>query len=344
MLSIDTTSSDDDTGAREQTATKIVNAIKDCMDMNNLTAEMLLARFFDSLVLSTYSQDVLGRSGKGSAATLAARIAKEWSKDDFQVSGSSKRKRGDENDVNGGGKAHKNSQPEDEGENIEEDDWKRPLFYWKGRLFHDKSKNAIQWSGSWISGLAEDGLPDEEQYEETKEDNAFKLVTVGKLKSSISQEDAQTESGFSSEPKTDSLLQSYVGQCGNFKGKYLLDQGDGLGPRNFRDLSHHFVFDSRIQSSNIVHGGKLIIVVGWGSTEFGNFVSAGYVHVRHANNLDFEELVFARRYIADDDSRQEVIRKGESKSLLEAFEDQDISTFWTNMLPWKSPGLRQKSN
>ena len=83
MLSVDMS------GASSSSVPKIADAFVRCMAMNRLTAEMLLAQFFDASVLSVYSKSVLEKSGKGSAATLAARIAREWSKPDFCASNAS---------------------------------------------------------------------------------------------------------------------------------------------------------------------------------------------------------------------------------------------------------------
>ena len=85
MLSVDVSkdssnSKNDDDDTKE----KIKEALKDCMSVNNLSAETLLARFFDVSVLRTYSETRLGKSGKGNEATLAARIAKAWSDPKFE--------------------------------------------------------------------------------------------------------------------------------------------------------------------------------------------------------------------------------------------------------------------
>ena len=53
------------------------------MGVNSLSDEMLLARFFDASLLGTYCRERLGKSDKGGAATLAARIARAWSHEDF---------------------------------------------------------------------------------------------------------------------------------------------------------------------------------------------------------------------------------------------------------------------
>ncbi len=341
MLSVDIEGDDGrDMMEESESMNKIMKAIIDCMNMNNLTAEMLLARFFDTSVLSAYSINIIGKSGKGSSATLAARIAKEWSKDEFQPSGSSKRKRGDNSNQDVEGKLRKTSNAKEitsstKDEVADLDDWKRPLFYWKGRLLHDKPKNVLQWNGSWVSGLAEDGLPENKEYEETKQNNAFTLKSVGKLKAAASKLDTQKESSTTCHDALTRSLQPLIGRSGRFKGEYLLDQGDGLGSRDFRDLSHHFVFDSKVRSSTFLDGAKHIVVVGWGSTEFGNFVSAGYIHRNPIEGSESYEMVLARRYIADDDSRQEVVRKGKAEILFKEFEDEDGSSFWTQMLPWK---------
>lgn len=52
------------------------------MAVNSLSPEQMLARFFDTGMLGEYCMR-LGKSDKGAVATLAARIAKEWSRPDF---------------------------------------------------------------------------------------------------------------------------------------------------------------------------------------------------------------------------------------------------------------------
>ena len=71
----------EDTSEAQQ---QLKSALTDCMAMNCLSAEALLARFFDASVLRKYCEDRLGVSGKGNEATLAARIARAWAKPDFE--------------------------------------------------------------------------------------------------------------------------------------------------------------------------------------------------------------------------------------------------------------------
>lgn len=61
-----------------------MEALTDCMTMNNLSVEALLARFFHVDLLRKYCEDRLDVSSKGNEATLAARIARAWSKPNFE--------------------------------------------------------------------------------------------------------------------------------------------------------------------------------------------------------------------------------------------------------------------
>lgn len=79
MLSVDIASKDS-----PQARAKLLASLPDCMAMNNLSAETLLARFFNVDVLGMYCERRLGVSGKGNEATLAARIVRVWSKPDFE--------------------------------------------------------------------------------------------------------------------------------------------------------------------------------------------------------------------------------------------------------------------
>ena len=48
------------------------------MAVNSLSAESMLARFFDGDALASHLASDLGKSGKGNPATLAARIVAQW--------------------------------------------------------------------------------------------------------------------------------------------------------------------------------------------------------------------------------------------------------------------------
>lgn len=81
----DDNDNDNNNNKRKRKRLIVTAALTDCMRMNNLSSEALLARFFDSSVLGKYCIDRLKVSGKGNEATLAARIGRKWSKPDFEA-------------------------------------------------------------------------------------------------------------------------------------------------------------------------------------------------------------------------------------------------------------------
>ena len=56
------------------------------MKQQQLSASSFLARFFQADMLSQHATEVLQKSGKGSAAALADRIAAEWAKNKLEAS------------------------------------------------------------------------------------------------------------------------------------------------------------------------------------------------------------------------------------------------------------------
>ena len=77
-----------------------VEGLIDCMGVNSLSAEMLMANYFSASMLATYCRERINKSDKGGAATLAERIAREWAKPSFAPlpapGGSKKRKEPEE--------------------------------------------------------------------------------------------------------------------------------------------------------------------------------------------------------------------------------------------------------
>ena len=101
----------------ESTGDTVVDKVLSCMHVNSLSYEMLLANYLDAGLLSEYCETRLGKSGKGSAATLAERIAREWAKPSFQPrSGTSGTKRKAEvvEGADGGGDEDEDEDEEDE--------------------------------------------------------------------------------------------------------------------------------------------------------------------------------------------------------------------------------------
>ena len=60
----------------------VVEGLVDCMGVNSLSAEMLMANYFSAGMLGAYCRERIGKSDKGGAATLAERIAREWAPSD----------------------------------------------------------------------------------------------------------------------------------------------------------------------------------------------------------------------------------------------------------------------
>ena len=295
---------------------RITDSLVDCMTMNNLSPEMILSQFFDSSVLSVYSENVLKKSGKGSALQLSARIAKEWQRDGIVSLGStltSKRKRSESHDESKGSKkTHCENRTEKE-TNEEEDDWRRPLFYWKGTFERaDNKASPLLWKGSWVSGLSEDGIPSDEKYQATVESNSFNVY--GKL--DVRKEDEK-----------DCFLDYLAGRKGHFnKGGYFLDQEDGRGPTRFKDISHRFVFAPTVHRNE--GDADVLFVTASGKTEFGMFISFGYVHILKGSGKS--ELVLARRYIGDNDSRQTLVQRLSQITTANSPHDKN---FWAESLP-----------
>lgn len=180
-------------------------------------------------------------------------------------------------------------------------DWRRPLFYWKGNI--ELSPKQLTWKGSWVSDLAEHGVP--EDFESTRDASVFELVSSGKLY----REEEETVAGLR----------------GRFKGHYLLDQGEG--PGRYQDRTHHFAFDSSKDEKKANKDGYILVAAS-GTTEFGNFVSAGYVKDK--------VLILARRYIGDTDKCNKW-RANPRKVLEWCLQQEGVQpedeNFWTRILP-----------
>ena len=225
------------------------DALEEVMAVNSFSAEMLLANYFSAELLAPYC-GTLGKSAKGSAATLAGRIAAEWAKPSFA--------------------ARKKAKPDDEDEEddfADAQDWRHPLFYWRGALSIDDT--ALSWKGTWVA--SGDGLPSDADFVASA--NTFE-VTAPPV-------DGLGETRF---------LPLFAERSFEFTGgSYLLDNGDGPAP--YSDVQHKCLVYSR---------GDGLVVGACGDTEFGRFVSLG----RIVESTDGgNRLTLARRYVADSDAR-----------------------------------------
>ena len=209
-------------------------------------------------------------------------------------------------------------------------DWKRPLFFWKGVLSKEDSvkDNTITFKGSWVSGLASNGVPDKSLYEKKKETNSFTL----ECKNSSTCDKKE-------EAKGENLLSSLLGVKGEWKGSYLLDQCDGMGAQSYTDTKHFFAFDTKLRS---IDGSDVCLIAACGETEFGLFVAGGTAKIsknsEDATSKHFIELVLARRYIMDRDGRGKCAKSNNPVDFLnEIVKDTliDDKYFWGRILPRK---------
>eukprot|EP00041_Stephanoeca_diplocostata_P013536 m.237447 g.237447 ORF g.237447 m.237447 type:complete len:405 (-) comp19371_c0_seq1:252-1466(-) len=353
------------------TTSDVTEALEACMNMNNLSAEMLLARFFDSGILAEYCETTLQKSGKGSAAILAARIAREWVRPSFlAVSNVAKREpNNDRATVPQKKRARTSKSSTAILPAAEPSDWRTPLFFWKGLLqlelrtnssntddtstHHKESADPsrctsaadpdassshghapsaacakLRYSGSWVSGLADRGVPADAQYIADAAQSSFDLVAQLDQTLSVAFGDRSETVDASSSSMS---LAALDGWTGSFHGHYLLDQGDGAGATRVSDWSH----DVAVQR----HGSRLFFAA-CGTTEFGAFVSLGYTSTIGHTTAE-AELVLARRYITDADVRSALVKSKaflmqglESCKRFSSLLDESMQTsFWTDTLP-----------
>ena len=265
----------------------LTQKMRECMGVNKISAEQLLASYFDASLLAAYCRR-LGKSDKGGAATLAERVAREWAKPSFAAPTTGGGEDGASGAPAGKRKAvaavateptkPKPKQKKKKGASEPQADWRTPLFYWRGRVVDEGTK----WEGTWVASA--EGLPSDADFAASA--NTFALVAAG-----------------------DDLLSSWAGGApsgaarGSFSGSYKLDQGGGL--EDFSDHTHAFELVKRAEEPFAIVGAR-------GSTEFGEFVSLGRLDL--ALDLDAPggddaattrapRLTLARRYLADDDVR-----------------------------------------
>ena len=175
------------------------------------------------------------------------------------------------------------------------DDWKRVLFVWRGII--DEEMN---WKGAWCSTDDPiDEFPSEEDFKDSE--NTFSL--------------GKTEAN----NKIDEEIHGDLKYSSSYfdNGSYLLDQGDGH--ESYKDTSHHYILIENITDDTIINK----IVIAYGNTEFGKFVSKGII----VNNT----LTLARRYLSKGDIRLGIINKKSSSSI------EIAKALWNNHISDKEP-------
>ena len=164
----------------------------------------------------------------------------------------------------------------------EERDWRATLFVWRGVLAVSDERNSVLWGGYW-EPTDTDTLPG---YSPPGSKNEFGLQTrVYRGKDELEILESCVEPA-----DMEDLGELFWGleHLGDIRltGSYQLDQNEGEGHKTYSDDWHDMMVSCR---------GQYAVVAACGSTEFGRFVSLGYV--------DGQEMVLARRYVADDDVR-----------------------------------------
>ena len=163
----------------------------------------------------------------------------------------------------------------------EERDWKATLFVWRGVLGVSET-NSLTWDGVW-EPTDTDALPDDSAYVDSKNDFALRTRMMGG-------DDLEILETCTIGPDMEHLGELFWGleHLGDIKltGSYQLDQGDGRGHQSYSDDWHDMAVSIR---------GPYAVVAACGETQFGRFISLGYV--------DGTEMMLARRYVSDDDVR-----------------------------------------
>ena len=163
----------------------------------------------------------------------------------------------------------------------EDRDWRATLFVWRGVLGVSET-NSLTWDGVW-EPTDTDALPDDSAYFDSKNDFALRTRMMGG-------DDLEILETCILGPDMERLGDLFWGleHLGDIKltGSYQLDQGDGRGHQSYSDDWHDMTVSIR---------GPYAVVAACGETQFGRFISLGYV--------DGQDMMLARRYVADDDSR-----------------------------------------
>jgi len=166
-------------------------------------------------------------------------------------------------------------------ERDEERDWRATLFVWRGVLGVSET-NSLTWDGVW-EPTDTDALPDDSAYFDSKNDFALRTRMMGG-------DDLEILETCILGPDMERLGDLFWGleHLGDIKltGSYQLDQGDGRGHQSYSDDWHDMTVSIR---------GPYAVVAACGETQFGRFISLGYV--------DGQDMMLARRYVADDDLR-----------------------------------------
>ena len=152
----------------------------------------------------------------------------------------------------------------------EERDWRATLFVWRGVLDVSRSGAGlpcVTWGGVWVP-TDTDTLPDsgDKRYEDSQ--NEFTL----RSRNYVEQDAIEILESCVEPADMENLGELFWGleHLGDIRltGSYQLDQGDGRGHHAYTDDWHDMMVSCR---------GQYAVVAACGDTQFGRFVSLGYV-------------------------------------------------------------------
>ena len=242
----------------------VADALEEVMGVNSISAEQLLASYFGADMLSAYSSS-LGKSGKGSAATLAARVAGEWAKPSFKAK-----------------RAKAEAEESDDDDFAAAKDWRSPLFYWRGEL--TPRDDRLRWQGAWVA--REGDLPTDEEF--AASENAFDVLSNGP--EDVFHPFSELDAG-----------KSVLEVLGHLEGGILFDLIDGYylldnggGHERFTDIRQN------VLAKQFTRGEGSFFVAACGTTEFGSFISLGSIDETASGTV---QMTLARRYVDDSDPR-----------------------------------------
>ena len=224
--------------------------------------------------------------------------------------------------------------------NEDVDDWKKNLFIWRGVTDkpilhkststdnHQKHEYQLSWDGHWVPGNEKTEITD--SLFAAHPHNKFKLHTIPQTFT-----DEHTVKQLESD-HAGPLIKALNDKTFEVLSSYDLDNGDGH--KNFLDDSHTIYVDDH----EIEHG-HVARVCGFGSNEFGSFISFGYIEfteiVHEGVHGCRKEIVLVRRYVDEKDPRASV--EGAEQVLTE-FKDRCKSNdarekkdAWRQALPYK---------
>ena len=187
------------------------------------------------------------------------------------------------------------------------DEWKETLFVWRGFVEAGNEEGEIVFEGTWVGQEKKADFPTNEEFENSE--NKFKLVgrnekmskkgPIDEFFGAKSKSDKKESKEMKIEvkkdedgaPKDDEKM---VIRFDNIRSSYLLDNGDGL--KSYKDVEHVLYMDDFSSKHP-----NYAVACAYGRTEFGEFVSKGYVDKETAPGKTL--LTLARRYIEDKDPR-----------------------------------------